>query len=122
VATAFGVPLGTLVGQALGWRGAFAAVLVLALPVTAAIAFAVPAVPGTGGAAAGQARCGRSPDPILAAVPSELVTAVFCDSLEVYRADWTRCWRISVDLERAPAPSVLMRPTPRTAARSGETV
>jgi hypothetical protein len=27
-----------------------------------------------------------------------------------------------VDLERAPAPSVLMRPTPRTAARSGETV
>jgi hypothetical protein len=28
-------------------------------------------------------------DPILAAVPSELVTAVFCDSLEVYAADWT---------------------------------
>jgi alpha-L-rhamnosidase len=28
-------------------------------------------------------------DPILAAVPSELVTAVFCDSLEVYGADWT---------------------------------
>jgi alpha-L-rhamnosidase len=28
-------------------------------------------------------------DPILAAVPSELITAVFCDSLEVYAADWT---------------------------------
>lgn len=28
-------------------------------------------------------------DPILAAVPSALVTAVFCDSLEVYDADWT---------------------------------
>ncbi|MHA6615957.1 glycosyl hydrolase [Pseudonocardia sp. DLS-67] len=28
-------------------------------------------------------------EPILAAVPSELVTAVFCDSLEVYAADWT---------------------------------
>jgi glycosyl hydrolase family 106( putative alpha-L-rhamnosidase) len=28
-------------------------------------------------------------DPILAAVGSELVTAVFCDSLEVYAADWT---------------------------------
>jgi MFS transporter, DHA1 family, inner membrane transport protein len=61
VATAFGVPLGTLVGQALGWRGAFAAVLVLALPVTAAIAVAVPAVPGTGGAAAGQARYAFAP-------------------------------------------------------------
>jgi MFS transporter, DHA1 family, inner membrane transport protein len=60
VATAFGVPLGTLVGQALGWRGAFAAVLVLALPVTAAIAVAVPAVPGTG-AAAGQARYAFAP-------------------------------------------------------------
>jgi hypothetical protein len=28
-------------------------------------------------------------DPILAAIPSGLVTAVFCDSLEVYEADWT---------------------------------
>jgi hypothetical protein len=28
-------------------------------------------------------------DPILAALPGELVTAVFCDSLEVYEADWT---------------------------------
>jgi glycosyl hydrolase family 106( putative alpha-L-rhamnosidase) len=27
--------------------------------------------------------------PILAAIPSDLVTAVFCDSLEVYGADWT---------------------------------
>lgn len=61
VATGLGVPLGTLVGQALGWRGAFAAVLVLALPVTAAIAVAVPAVPGTGGAAAGQARHAFAP-------------------------------------------------------------
>jgi MFS transporter, DHA1 family, inner membrane transport protein len=61
VATAFGVPLGTLVGQALGWRGAFAAVLALALPVTAAIAVTVPAVPGTGGAATGQARHAFAP-------------------------------------------------------------
>jgi hypothetical protein len=28
-------------------------------------------------------------DPILAAIPRGLVTAVFCDSLEVYEADWT---------------------------------
>jgi len=28
-------------------------------------------------------------DPLLAAIPSGLVTAVFCDSLEVYEADWT---------------------------------
>lgn len=61
VATGLGVPLGTLVGQALGWRGAFAAVLVLALPLTAAIAAAVPAVPGTGGAVAGQARYAFTP-------------------------------------------------------------
>lgn len=61
VATGLGVPLGTLVGQALGWRGAFAAVLVLALPLTAAIAAAAPAVPGTGGAAAGQARHAFTP-------------------------------------------------------------
>ncbi|MGH3966430.1 MAG: MFS transporter, partial [Pseudonocardiaceae bacterium] len=46
VATAIGVPLGTLVGQALDWRGAFAGVLVLTLAISAAIAIAVP--PGLG--------------------------------------------------------------------------
>lgn len=61
VAMAVGVPLGTLVGQSLGWRGAFATVLVLALAVTAAVAIVVPSVPGSSGGVAGQARDAFSP-------------------------------------------------------------
>ncbi len=61
VATAIGVPLGTLVGQALDWRGAFAGVLVLTLAISAAIAIAVPPGLATGGAAAGQARYAFAP-------------------------------------------------------------
>jgi DHA1 family inner membrane transport protein len=52
VSAALGVPLGTLLGHALGWRGSFAAVVVgavLALLATAAL------VPGTPGAARGGA-------------------------------------------------------------------
>jgi DHA1 family inner membrane transport protein len=50
VSAATGVPLGTLVGQALGWRGSFAAIVVLATIALIAALALVPSVPGTGGA------------------------------------------------------------------------
>jgi hypothetical protein len=40
-------------------------------------------------AAATQAHLHAVGDPLLDAVPAELVGSVFCDSLEVYGADWT---------------------------------
>jgi alpha-L-rhamnosidase len=40
--------------------------------------------------AATEAHLRRVGDPMLDAVPAELVGSVFCDSLEVYGADWTR--------------------------------
>ena len=61
VTGAVGVPLGTLVGQALGWRGSFtaaAALAVVALIVTVAL---VPSVPSTGGSASSQARYAFAP-------------------------------------------------------------
>lgn len=44
-ASAFGLPLGTLLGQALGWRSAFAAVVILGFAVLVAVHLLVPAVP-----------------------------------------------------------------------------
>jgi DHA1 family inner membrane transport protein len=61
VSAALGVPLGTLVGQALGWRGSFTAVVVLAgVTLIATLAF-VPAVPGAGAGAGNQARHAFAP-------------------------------------------------------------
>jgi DHA1 family inner membrane transport protein len=61
VSGAVGVPVGTLVGQALGWRGAFAAAAVLAVAALIATAALVPSVPGTGGGAASQVRHAFAP-------------------------------------------------------------
>jgi DHA1 family inner membrane transport protein len=61
VSGALGVPLGTLVGQALGWRGAFAAAIALAAVALAVTPAAVPSVPTTGGGAGSQARHAFAP-------------------------------------------------------------
>jgi DHA1 family inner membrane transport protein len=62
VSTALGVPLGTLVGQAMGWRAGFVGVTVLGLGALLALLLAVPAVAATGGGrAAVQARHAFAP-------------------------------------------------------------
>lgn len=63
VSTALGVPLGTLVGQAMGWRAGFAGVSVLGLAALLALLVLVPRVPttGGGGSAAAQARHAFAP-------------------------------------------------------------
>lgn len=49
VATVIGVPLGTLIGNTLGWRAAFAGIVIVGAVALAAVAIAVPAVPGGSG-------------------------------------------------------------------------
>jgi DHA1 family inner membrane transport protein len=61
VSGAVGVPVGTLVGQALGWRGSFTAAAVLAVAALIATVALVPSVPSTGGGAASQARYAFAP-------------------------------------------------------------
>ena len=61
VSAALGVPLGTLVGQALGWRGSFVAVAVLGALALVATLTLVPPVPGVGGGAGNQARYAFAP-------------------------------------------------------------
>lgn len=61
VSTALGVPLGTLLGQALGWRGSFTAIVALAVIALVAILALVPSVPGTGGGVGNQVRHAFSP-------------------------------------------------------------
>lgn len=61
VSAALGVPLGTLVGQTLGWRGTFTSVVVLGLVALAAVVVLVPSVPAAGGSFAGQAKYAFSP-------------------------------------------------------------
>ncbi|WP_232667673.1 MFS transporter [Pseudonocardia sp. TRM90224] len=58
---AFGVPLGTLVGQQLGWRGSFLALAVLSVAALAATAVLVPSVVATGTALGSQARHAFAP-------------------------------------------------------------
>ncbi|MFI5806359.1 MFS transporter [Streptomyces sp. NPDC051561] len=54
VSTVFGVPLGTLVGQALGWRATFVGVVVLGVIALLATVSLVPPVRGTGSAGLGE--------------------------------------------------------------------
>jgi len=61
VSAALGVPLGTLVGQALGWRGSFVAIVVLSVVALVAALLVVPAVPSAGGGAGNQARHAFAP-------------------------------------------------------------
>jgi DHA1 family inner membrane transport protein len=61
VSGALGVPLGTLAGQALGWRGSFTAAAVLAGAALIATLALVPSVPSTGGGAGSQARYAFAP-------------------------------------------------------------
>jgi MFS transporter, DHA1 family, inner membrane transport protein len=61
VSTAVGVPLGTLLGQALGWRGAYTAIVVLLALALIATAALVPAVPSSGHGIDGQARYAFAP-------------------------------------------------------------
>jgi DHA1 family inner membrane transport protein len=61
VSAAVGVPLGTLVGQLLGWRGSFTAVVVLAVIALAATLGVIPPVRGTGGGVGKQARHAFAP-------------------------------------------------------------
>jgi DHA1 family inner membrane transport protein len=61
VSAALGVPLGTLVGQALGWRGSFVAVAVLGVVALIATLAFVPLVPSTGGGAGNQAKFAFAP-------------------------------------------------------------
>jgi DHA1 family inner membrane transport protein len=61
VSTALGVPLGTLLGQVVGWRGAFVAVLAVAVVALAAVLPLVPIVSGTRAGVADQARHAFAP-------------------------------------------------------------
>jgi MFS transporter, DHA1 family, inner membrane transport protein len=75
VSAAVGVPVGTLVGQALGWRGSFAAVVVLAVVALAATVVLVPSVPAVGGGAGGQARYAFAPRVLAVLVLNFLIFA-----------------------------------------------
>lgn len=61
VSAAIGVPLGTLLGQTLGWRGSFIAIAALAVVTLVAIVWLVPSVPFTGGSSSKQARHALAP-------------------------------------------------------------
>jgi DHA1 family inner membrane transport protein len=61
VSAAFGVPLGTLAGQAVGWRGSFIAVIALAVMALIAIVTLVPSVPAASGGVGNQAKYAFAP-------------------------------------------------------------
>jgi DHA1 family inner membrane transport protein len=75
VSAALGVPLGTLVGQALGWRGSFAALVVFAVVALVATLAVVPSMPSTGGGAGNQARYAFAPRVLAVLVLNLLVFA-----------------------------------------------
>ena len=81
VSAALGLPVGTLVGQALGWRGSFVAVVVLAVIALVAALGLVPSVPSTGGGAAGQARYAFAPRVLAVLVLGSLVFAAVYSAL-----------------------------------------
>ncbi|GAA2678332.1 MULTISPECIES: MFS transporter [Actinosynnema] len=62
LSAALGAPLGTLVGQGLGWRNSFVAITLLSLVACAAVAAVIPRLPEpTGGSAGDQARYAFAP-------------------------------------------------------------
>lgn len=73
-ASALGLPLGTLLGQATGWRGAFVAVLLAAAVVLAFVVVVLPSVPtAPGSRALGQARHAFAPR-VIAVLAVSLLT------------------------------------------------
>ncbi|MFG2044811.1 MFS transporter [Dactylosporangium sp. NPDC048998] len=68
VSTALGVPLGTLVGQVLGWRGSFTAIAALGAVALVATLMLVPSMPSTGGGAGSQAKYAFAPQVLAALV------------------------------------------------------
>ena len=72
--SALGLPLGTLLGQAVGWRGSFLAVVVVSAIVLALLVFVLPSVPTElGSGAFGQARHAFAPR-VLAVLSVSLLT------------------------------------------------
>jgi DHA1 family inner membrane transport protein len=81
VSAALGLPVGTLVGQALGWRGSFVAVVGFAVIALVATLVLVPSVPSTGGGAAGQARYAFAPRVLAVLVLGSLIFAAVYSAL-----------------------------------------
>jgi DHA1 family inner membrane transport protein len=81
VSTALGVPLGTLVGQVLGWRGSFTAVAVLGVVALIATLVAIPSTPSTGGGAGSQARYAFAPRVLAALLMNALAFAAVYSAL-----------------------------------------
>jgi DHA1 family inner membrane transport protein len=75
VSAAFGVPLGTLIGHTLGWRGSFAVIVVFAAAALVATLLLVPSVPSRGAGAGSQARYAFAPRVLAVLVLNFLVFA-----------------------------------------------
>jgi DHA1 family inner membrane transport protein len=75
VSAAIGVPLGTLVGHLLGWRGSFVAIVAFAAAALLATVALVPSVPSRGGGAGSQARYAFAPRVLAVLVLEFLVFA-----------------------------------------------
>lgn len=81
VSTALGVPLGTLVGQVLGWRGSFTAVAVLSVVALIATLMLIPSMPSTGGGAGSQAKYAFAPRVLAALVVNVVAFAAVYSAL-----------------------------------------
>jgi DHA1 family inner membrane transport protein len=81
VSAALGVPLGTLVGQTVGWRGSFVGIILLSVVALVATVASVPSVPRTGGGVAGQARYAFAPRVLAVLLVNFLVFAAVYSAL-----------------------------------------
>ncbi len=81
VSTAVGVPIGTVIGHAVGWRGAFVAVLGLASVVLVSAFATMPSTPSVGRGAAGQAASAFAPRVLVMLGLFVLVFAAFSSTL-----------------------------------------
>jgi DHA1 family inner membrane transport protein len=81
VSTALGVPLGTRVGQVLGWRGSFTAVAALSVAALVATLMLIPSMPSTGGRAGSQAKYAFAPRVLAALVVNVVAFAAVYSAL-----------------------------------------
>ncbi|WP_327108414.1 MFS transporter [Nonomuraea glycinis] len=81
VSAALGVPLGTLVGQTVGWRGSFVGIILFSVVALVATVASVPSVPRTGGGVAGQARYAFAPRVLAVLLVNFLVFAAVYSAL-----------------------------------------